>query len=401
MEKFKDSSLFNEFSKCTSHRTQSSISSDLFQNDDNVTTKLRKGEELKNLGLLKYGPNRTSLTLGTDPGGSVDPVCGGNDKWVSPELGAWATRTSNDGDAWRLLSRSDFRCWVRWSLAHISALSTTPVGYGGSRDGRTTAATTVEYIRGGIKEEGINIIPNGKTGGKEKSNDKASGKGSEAKRYERRSRTVRQRGSEAKQRRMEGSLIATESSVEELRAEMRAVTCKLQAFGRTRGRRTRNQDRSFEGSRDSVNEEWERQPSENPKYESEEDRGEVRHNWMKRVELPTFKGTNPMSWIAKVEKIFNLQSMTEKEKMKLVYRCMEGGASYWFRFWRKKTRPLTWKMFTDTLTQRFGRLNRGTVFEKLAAVRQKGKEVQHGEDVEQAEFMPHDPRDLLTTMERA
>lgn len=54
---------------------------------------------------------------------------------------------------------------------------------------------------------------------------------------------------------------------------------------------------------------------------------------MKCVELPTFEGTYPMGWIAKAKKFFYLQNVTKKEKMKLVYICMEGGASYWFRFW--------------------------------------------------------------------
>ncbi|WVZ19393.1 hypothetical protein V8G54_006715 [Vigna mungo] len=137
---------------------------------------------------------------------------------------------------------------------------------------------------------------------------------------------------------------------EELKVEMRAVTRELQAFGRALGRRTGKQDWSSDESRDSVNAEWEQRLPKSSEDESEEDRGEVRRSWRKHA-----------------EKFFDLHSVMEKEKMKLVYLCVEGGASYWFRFWRKKTRHLTWKMFTDALTRRFGDLNRGTVFEELAA----------------------------------
>ncbi|KOM49697.1 hypothetical protein LR48_Vigan08g052400 [Vigna angularis] len=148
--------------------------------------------------------------------------------------------------------------------------------------------------------------------------------------------------------RIEGRMVAIESTIEELKAETRAVTRKFQAFGRAREQRIRNQHRSSKGSRESVTVGHERRLPENSKEESEEDIGEVRRSWRKHVELPSFEGTQ-------VEKIFDLQSMTEKEKMKFVYRCMEGGlASYWFRFWWKKTRHPTWKTSTYNLTQRFG-----------------------------------------------
>lgn len=76
---------------------------------------------------------------------------------------------------------------------------------------------------------------------------------------------------------------------------------------------------------------------ESSKDKIEEDRGEVQWNWMKRVELPMFEGLDPMDWISKAEKFFDIQNVTEKERIKLAYIFMEGGASYWFRFWKKKT----------------------------------------------------------------
>ncbi|XP_017413041.2 uncharacterized protein LOC108324610 [Vigna angularis] len=199
------------------------------------------------------------------------------------------------------------------------------------------------------------------------------------------------------------------------------------AFQRTLGRHSRNHDQSSAGSHDFVNADRERRSPESSEEESEEDGGDVQRSWMKRVELPTFEGTDPMGWITKAEKFFDIQNVTEREKMKLVYICMEGGASYWFRFWRKKTRHPTWSMFTAALTRRFGDLNRGSVYEKLAAVRQRGNVDEYIQEFEvlvaQAAGVneeqllgyffaglqeglrylvrPHDPRDLLTAMERA
>lgn len=73
----------------------------------------------------------------------------------------------------------------------------------------------------------------------------------------------RAKGTSVKER-MEGRVIAIETTVEELKAEMRAVIHELQAFGLALGRRTRNQEQSSEGSRDFVNadREWRQESSE-------------------------------------------------------------------------------------------------------------------------------------------
>lgn len=59
---------------------------------------------------------------------------------------------------------------------------------------------------------------------------------------------------------------------------------------------------------------------------------------MKRVELPTFKGVDPVGWISGVEKFFEIQNFTARERMRLAYISMEERASYWFRFWKMKTK---------------------------------------------------------------
>ncbi|KOM26957.1 hypothetical protein LR48_Vigan347s001100 [Vigna angularis] len=60
-------------------------------------------------------------------------------------------------------------------------------------------------------------------------------------------------------------------------------------------------------------------------------------------ELPTFKGSDPLGWISKAEKFFDIQNVTEKERLMLTYICMKGGSSYWFRFWKKKTKNPSWE----------------------------------------------------------
>ncbi|KOM54497.1 hypothetical protein LR48_Vigan10g038900 [Vigna angularis] len=134
-----------------------------------------------------------------------------------------------------------------------------------------------------------------------------------------------------------------------------------------------------------------------------------------------------MGWIGRAEKFFALQNVTEREKMKLMYICMEGGANYWFRFWRKKVKNPTWATLTEAMVRRFGGRHRGTIFEKLATVRQRGAVEEYVQEFEvlvaqaagvtEEQFLgyffaglqeelrdlvrPFDPCDLLTAMERA
>ncbi|BAT75431.1 hypothetical protein VIGAN_01329100 [Vigna angularis var. angularis] len=76
---------------------------------------------------------------------------------------------------------------------------------------------------------------------------------------------------------MEGRMVAMESTVEELKAEVRAMNHEFQqAFGR----RSRNRDQGSEGSRNSVIAKRERQSSESSEEESEDDQGEIQRMCM-------------------------------------------------------------------------------------------------------------------------
>lgn len=96
-------------------------------------------------------------------------------------------------------------------------------------------------------------------------------------------------------------------TMEEFRAEMRGMAQDLDCVLE---RREGNQGRRFEDSRDSVNGGRERQRQrEGSDDDVEEERGDVHRNWMKRVELHTFEGTDPMGWIVRAEKFFEIQNV--------------------------------------------------------------------------------------------
>lgn len=73
-----------------------------------------------------------------------------------------------------------------------------------------------------------------------------------------------------------------------------------------------------------------------------------------------------------MKKFLDIHNVTKKERLALACICMEGGVSYWFRFWKKKTKNPSWEDLMEALIRRFEGRNRGSVFEKLTAMRQKG-----------------------------
>jgi len=94
--------------------------------------------------------------------------------------------------------------------------------------------------------------------------------------------------------------------------------------------------------------------------------------WMKRVELPTFEGVDPMGWIARAEKFFKIQNISSKEKLCLAIISMEGGANHWFRFWKRKVKNPSCEDLIEALIRRFWGKERSFFFEKLATLRQSG-----------------------------
>lgn len=153
----------------------------------------------------------------------------------------------------------------------------------------------------------------------------------------------------------------------------------------------------------------------------------MHRHWMKRIDLPTFEGVDRMGWIARAEKFFEIQNISPKEKLRLAFISMEGNASHWFRFWKKKTQNHSWENFTAALIKRFGGKERCSVFEKLAALRQSGGVEEYVQEFEMLvsqiteisedqllgyffaglksgirnQIRPHDPKDLMRAMEIA
>ncbi|XP_073121107.1 uncharacterized protein [Henckelia pumila] len=100
-----------------------------------------------------------------------------------------------------------------------------------------------------------------------------------------------------------------------------------------------------------------------------EDSGEVRH-LLKRVDLPSFHGDDPVGWIGKAEQFFELHDTTKGDRLKIAYICLEGMAVHWFRWIRTKIPDMDWERFAEELNKRYSGRKAVNPFELLASLRQ-------------------------------
>ncbi|KOM32070.1 hypothetical protein LR48_Vigan01g162600 [Vigna angularis] len=80
--------------------------------------------------------------------------------------------------------------------------------------------------------------------------------------------------------------------------------------------------------------------------------------WRKQVELPTFEGIDPEGWISRAEKVFDIQNVAAREKLRLAYTSIGAGAIYWLGVWKNKIKNPSWKELTKALIRRFGERDR-------------------------------------------
>lgn len=222
---------------------------------------------------------------------------------------------------------------------------------------------------------------------------------------------------------IEGQMKAIKITMDGLKAETTAMRQELQELTRILGGRTRNLEGISEGSQMSVNENR-RGRREGVGEEREVERNERQPSWKKRVNLPIFEGLEPLNWINRAEKFFEIQGVTEREKLDLAYISMEGRAGYWFRFWKITAKNLSWEGLKEAMVRRFEGRDRGTIFERLAAIRQAGTVDEYVQDFEvlvgqtkgipeehllgyffaglqediRSQIRPYDPQELMAAM---
>ncbi|WVY94800.1 hypothetical protein V8G54_033888 [Vigna mungo] len=112
-----------------------------------------------------------------------------------------------------------------------------------------------------------------------------------------------------------------------MRQDSTAIRQDLHEVMRILGGHKRDHEGASDGSQSSVNGDRRGgQEEENGGRVTERKEGQF--NWRKKVELPVFEGTDPLNWINWAERFFELQGVTEEEKVRIAYVSMEGSAGY-------------------------------------------------------------------------
>jgi hypothetical protein len=94
---------------------------------------------------------------------------------------------------------------------------------------------------------------------------------------------------------------------------------------------------------------------------------EFRHS-VRKVELPSFDGKDPVGWISRAKVYFRVQDTPPEIKVSLAQLCMEGSTIHFFNSILDEELPLTWDSLKDALLERYGGIGEGDVYEQLTAV---------------------------------
>ncbi|WVZ22625.1 hypothetical protein V8G54_001169 [Vigna mungo] len=85
----------------------------------------------------------------------------------------------------------------------------------------------------------------------------------------------------------------------------------------------------------------------------------------KKVELPSFDGTDPMGWITRAETYFEVQGSTEEVKVRLAKLSMERATIHWFNPLQEAEVGLSWTKLKRELIGRYGGRISGNPFEDV------------------------------------
>lgn len=88
-------------------------------------------------------------------------------------------------------------------------------------------------------------------------------------------------------------------------------------------------------------------------------------NWrFKKLDLPTFEGTNPDGWILRAERYFKFYRLTEEEQVEAAVVSLDGDALLWYQ-WEHGRRPIRhWEELKGMLLRQFRRTSSGSLYEQ-------------------------------------
>ncbi|KAJ9540003.1 hypothetical protein OSB04_026509 [Centaurea solstitialis] len=92
----------------------------------------------------------------------------------------------------------------------------------------------------------------------------------------------------------------------------------------------------------------------------------------RKLEMPTFDGTDPDGWILRAERYFSLNRLSQTEKIEVAFIAFEGTALKWFQ-WENRRHPiLRWEDLRRLILRQFRSTAKGTLCEQFLAIKQEG-----------------------------
>ncbi|KAF2317260.1 hypothetical protein GH714_019210 [Hevea brasiliensis] len=74
----------------------------------------------------------------------------------------------------------------------------------------------------------------------------------------------------------------------------------------------------------------------------------------KKVDMPSFDGSDPIGWLARTHQYFEIHGVQNELKVSLALVSMEGALLHWLRWLRQRNPQLTWEQLQEELVQRYG-----------------------------------------------
>ncbi|XP_042758298.1 uncharacterized protein LOC122198198 [Lactuca sativa] len=106
-----------------------------------------------------------------------------------------------------------------------------------------------------------------------------------------------------------------------------------------------------------------------PNHNTGGERYEFRH---RKIDMPTFDGTDPDGWILQAERYFAIYQLLDEEKITAAVLALSGDALAWYRWSNQRTEMRTWEEMKEVFLNRFRPIQGGDLYEQWAALTQTG-----------------------------
>lgn len=94
-----------------------------------------------------------------------------------------------------------------------------------------------------------------------------------------------------------------------------------------------------------------------------------------RIDLPSFVGGDPFTWLSKADQYFELHDTPTYNRLKIAHMCMEGAVVHWFKWIKSKLPSMTWEDFVEELIKRYRERKAANPYEMLALLRQEDRSI--------------------------